>query len=186
MAAVTFFGYTLLKSNTEVAIRKSFEQYATALNAQKLKMCDEITEWGDALINSIAQHTIQQKHNLECEYSRRLNTLNKTCDRYVGEIRVREKINDTQEINQLLEQCKTLKFELDTLETSIQNIPFIHVPSKKKSAIKNQDRFDAAETGMIQLDNDSTDNNDNEVQNNVFTNPMLYRNPSFERTKQTE
>jgi hypothetical protein len=169
MAGITVLGYTVWKSNTEVEIRKSFAQYAKALNVQKLKMCDEIVDWGDALIHSIAQHVNHQRYNLECEYSRRLNILNNTCDRYVGEIRVHEKINDTEQINQLLEQCKTLKFELDTLETSLQNIPFINVPSKKKSLIENQDVFDTTEIKRIQIDNDSTEEDDDEVEDNTNT-----------------
>jgi hypothetical protein len=169
MAAVKFLGYTIIKSRTEREIQMLFEGYQKTLYDQKLKMCDEITEWGDALIQSICKHTNLQKRYLELEYSKQVQDLNRSRNQFIEDLHVREQMKNTEEINQLLEQCRALKYQLATLETTVQTIPYIEVSCKKKSVIKNQDVFDTTEIERIQIDNDSTEEDDDEVEDNINT-----------------
>ncbi len=127
-----------------------------------------------------------QKNYLEQVYSERVQYLNETCNQFIEDLHVREQMKNTEKINQLLEQCKALKFELAALETTVQTIPYIQVPCKKKSTLRNQDGFDAAETGMLSIDNDSTEKYDNESETGMNARSTLCINQSFDSTKQTE
>jgi hypothetical protein len=163
-----------------------FEGYQKTLLEQKQKLCDDITGWGDALIQSICKHANLQKCYLDQEYSRQVRELNESRNQFIEDLHVREQMKNTEEINQLLEQCRALKYQLAALEISEQTIPYIEVPCKKKLVKNNRNGFDDADIGMFSIDNDSIENDHKGVQNNVITNPTLYRNPSLERTKQTE
>jgi hypothetical protein len=54
MAVVKLLGYTIIKSQAEREIQNLFEQYEKTLLAPKQKICDDIIEWGDTLIQSIS------------------------------------------------------------------------------------------------------------------------------------
>jgi hypothetical protein len=186
MASIKFLGFTIVKSQAEREIHKLFEQYEKTLLDQKQKICDDITQWGDALTQSIYRHANLQKSYLEREYSKRVQYLNETYNQFIEDLHVREQMKKTEEINQLLEQCKALKFELAVLETTVQTIPYIEVPCNENSTIKNQDGFDAAETGMLSIDNGPTEKDDNESETGMNARSTLYINQSFDSTKQTE
>jgi len=186
MAAVTFLGFTLVKSQAETEIRKLFECYQKTLLAQKFKVYDDITEWADAITLSISKHAKQQKYYIEQEYSKQLRYLNETCNQFIEDLHVQQQMKNTEQINQLLEQCKALKFELAALETTVQTIPYIQVPCEKKSTIRNQDGFDVTETGMFSIDNSSTESDDNESETGMNARSTLYINQSFDSTKHAE
>ena len=139
MAGVKFLGITVLKSGAEKDIRTIFDDSITRLNEQKLKLLDDITEWSDALIRSIYNHTTRQKYLVDQEYTAQMQNLNRSLKDFLDELHVHEKKNDDNRINQLLEQCSALKFELSTLETNGQTIPFIEAPNRGNLPIINED-----------------------------------------------
>ena len=65
--------------------------------------------------------------------------MNRSLIDFLDELQLHEKKNDDNRINQLLEQCRALKFELFALETTEQTIPFIEVPNKGNLPIINED-----------------------------------------------
>jgi hypothetical protein len=186
MSGFTLLGFTILKSQAEKEIQKLFEHYERTLSDQKQKMCDDITEWGDALVRNIYKHVNQQKYHLEQEHANQMRNLNKTYDQFIDELRVHEQSNNTEQITQLLDQCKALKFELATLKYNKQTILFVEVPSKQP-LVMNRDGSDVIETEYDQSNNSSTVKYDNETEeNNMNTHSTLYRNMAFTNTKQTE
>jgi mRNA-degrading endonuclease RelE of RelBE toxin-antitoxin system len=186
MSGFTLFGLTILKSQAEKEIQKLFERYERTLSDQKQKMCDDITEWGDALMNSIYKHVNQQKYRLEKEYENQIRNLNKACQQFIEKLHVHEQSDNTEQITQLLDQCKALKFELATLKYNEQTVPFVKVPSKQP-LVMNRDGSDVIETEYDQSNNSSTVKYDNETEeDNMNTDSILYRNMAFTNTKQTE
>jgi hypothetical protein len=166
MAGMRVLGYTIFKSQKEREIQKLFQHYEKILSEQKFKMCDDITEWGDALMRSIYKYVDKQKNLLEKEYANRISYLNKKCQRFVDELRVYEQMNSTEKIAQLLDQCKALKFKLADLDHHGQTIPFIRMPSKDP-LVENRDEFNLTETEHDKFNNSSTVNHDNEVENSA-------------------
>jgi len=185
MSGLTLFGFKISKSQTEREIQKLFERYEKTLSDQKLKMCDDITEWGDALTRIIDTHVNKQKDLLEQEYTNQISYMNQTCQRFVEELRVHEQLNKTEQMNQLLNKCQALKFELGALEYNVQHIRFIEVPIKQRMKM-NQDEFDIIETENNKLNINSTVKNNNEAEDTMDTHLKLYPSLSSTSAKQTE
>ncbi len=183
MAGVKFLGYTVFKSNTEREIQALYEERQKVLLEQKQKLHEDISEWRDALIRSIYKHASLQKYYLEQEYSKQIRFLNHAHKTFIRDLHVREEMKKTEEIDQLLEQFKQLKYQLAALAISAESIPFIRVPYKQEL---KPNRFDDAEIGTNQIDNDSTEIDNNEVKSNVIINPRLNSNRLSERIQQTE
>jgi len=166
MASVKFLGYAVFKSQTEKEIQKLFQGYEKTLTEEKLKMCDDIIEWGGALMRSIYKYITKQKEILEKEYTNGISYLNKKCQQFVEELRVHEETNNTEQITQLLDQCKAVKYKLTELEHHGQTISFIGMPSED-SLVKNRDEFNVTETRNNKFNNNLTVKDDNEVENSV-------------------
>jgi len=175
MASVKFLGYIVFGSQTEREIQKLFQGYEKTLSEQKLKMCDDITEWGDALMRSIYKYVTKQKEILEKEYTKRISYLNIKCQQFVDELRVHEEANNIEQITQLLDQCKSIKYKLAELEHHGQTIPFIGIPGKDPM-VKNGDEFNLSETENDTSNHSSTVNHDNEAEMSIGIDPRLNQN----------
>jgi hypothetical protein len=184
MAGVTLFGFQIIKSQTEREIHKLFAQHEKTLSAQKSKLFDDITQWGDALMRAIYKHVNYQKYLLEQEYVKQIEYLNTTCQGFIEELHVHEEMKNTQQMDQLLDQCKTLKFELAALEHHGQRIPFIQVPIKE-AQVMNRDEFDFIGTENDKLNNNSIAKDDNEIEDNTGANSKSYSNIPSTSTKKT-
>jgi hypothetical protein len=185
MSGLTLFGFTIFKSQAEREILNIFERYEKTLSDQKLKMCDDITEWGDAVTRIIDTHVNKQKCLLEQEYTNQISYLNRICQRFVEELRVHEQLNKTDQIEQLLNKCQALKFELDAFEYKVKRIRLIEVPTKQQMEM-NQDEFDIIETENNKLNINSTVKSNSEVEDNMDTHLKLYPSLSSTSAKQTE
>jgi len=174
-----------VKSQAEVEIRQLFEQYQKTLTDQKCKMCDDIADWRDATIDSIYKHANQQTYFLEQKYKKKLDILNKACQQFVEELRLYEQLNNTEDVNRLLEQCKGLKIELAALEHKGQTIPFVEVTSTKW-IVTNQDENEVVENANLNFDNSSTVKHQKKEDNNHNTPSNLHRNEAFTTNEQTE
>jgi hypothetical protein len=186
MAGVKILGYTILKSSAEREIQALYLEHQKVLLEQKNKLCDDISEWGDALIQSIYKHASLQKYYLEQEFSKQMRDLNETYKAFIQDLHVREHMKNVEEVNQVLEQYKELKFKLSTLEFHAQSTPYIRVPGKQRLSITQPDVFDNAATGRSQFDNGSTEKDNNELTSNMIVNSNPRLNLSYERPKPAE
>ena len=177
------FGFNVFKSNVEKEIQALYEEHCKALAEQKQKLFDDITEWGDALIQSIYKHTSQQQYYLEQNYAKQVRFLNEAYKNFIQDLRVREEMKKTEEVDQLIQQFKELKYQLAALESHIQNVPFIEVPDKQKLSTKKPDEFDNAEIGKNQINNGSREKGDNGVNNYVVINSDPRQSLSREQTR---
>jgi hypothetical protein len=185
MSGLTLFGFKISKSQTEREIQNLFQHYEKTLSDQKLKMSNDISEWGEALMRSIYKYVQKQKYLLEQQYANKIRCLNQTCQQFVEELRVHEQLNTTDQIEQLLNKCQALKFELDALEYKVQSIRFIEVPTKQRM-VMNQDESDVIETENNKLNINSTVKNNNEAEDNMDTHLKLDRSMSSTNAKQTK
>jgi hypothetical protein len=86
-----------------------FNHYINTLFATKWKISDEITDWSKKLINQIQDHVIQQRNLLKQAYTNKVSLLNTIRDQVLEQALIYEQRKDTEQINQLLDQCTTLK-----------------------------------------------------------------------------
>lgn len=184
-SGVRALGSTILKNQPEKEIQKLFVQYEKTLADQKAKHCDDITRWGDTIVSNIYQYVNQQKCLVEQEYVNQIEYLNKTCQQFVEELRVHEEMDNTGQINQLLDRCKALKIELVALEYHGQTIPFIEVPNKALVAMDRND-FHVIDTVNDKFANNSTVKDDNKTEDNINTHSKLYPNIPITSAKRTE
>jgi hypothetical protein len=177
-------GFKILNSRTENEMKEFFNSYENLLTTQKSKTLDDITEWGDKLIGNIHRYMLKQKSLLELDYKNQIEFLNKTCKKFMTELHVHEQINNTEQINQLLERCNALKFKLVAIEYVPQNLPFIHLT---REDIKYEDsvEIDESDTRNDKATKTTTATYDYDAVNNrsSYTNELT--NSTFETAKQT-
>ena len=164
MAKASFLGFTLPwdESSTKI-ISKIFEKYETKLDAQKRSMADEIKGWGAALIQSIDNYVQRQIGIIErrhAEQAMRLEEARKQC---YAELKIHRDTENTERINELIERCEQLKFEIPAFETVVQTIPFKSMPRKQQKATRQDSNRSTVELqnnsfdNITQLDNDDQD-----------------------------
>lgn len=121
-----FAGLSGLKQS-ETDIRHIFNRYVNMLFTSKWKIADTITDWSKTLINQIQEHVIQQKNLLEEEYAKKVTCLNTLRDQVLEQVSIYEQNKDTEQINQLINQCNTLKVELAQLAYTTRPIASIQL-----------------------------------------------------------
>ena len=184
MAGFSLLGFKILNSRTENQMIDFFNRYENILNFQKTKTLDEITEWGDRLIRTIQRHVYKQKSILELDYKNQIEFLNKTSKKFMTELHVHEQINNTEQINQLLERCNALKFKLVAIEYVPQNIPFIHL-TREDIKYETPTEFDEADTRNDESTENTTATYDYDAVNNSSSYTNGLTNSTFETVKQT-
>ena len=148
MAALKIWGFTVLKSNKEKDIQTFFDKHLAKLNEQKGKLLGDVAEWANATIRSIYVYANQQKYCLEQAYVVQVQNLQKTCKEFLDELHASEKRNDTDRINQLLEQCQALKFELSALRTDEQSVSFPVVHDERNLSLTNENDINVIDNNM--------------------------------------
>lgn len=166
MAKASFFGLlSSLKPGHTSTVKTLFKQYETKLDQQKQNMSDEIREWGDALIESINNYVDRQIYIIERKYAKNIARLDEIRKQFCAEIKIHEQNENTERIEELIEKCKELKFEIPALETNLQTIPFKAIPYKKRkipsqtdsNAVgSNSDYFDTAQMDDDEQSDDKT------------------------------
>ncbi|CAF4098666.1 unnamed protein product [Rotaria sp. Silwood2] len=136
MSRFSLFGYTIGQSRSEKEINTLFQYYEKTLSGQKSKMLNDIGEWQDSFIHVIRQHAEKQIYRLEQEYDNEVRYLKQQCKLFIDELYRHEETNKAEKIDQLLDRCKALKFELAALEYIEQPIPLIQVTQRESVNIK--------------------------------------------------
>ena len=107
----------------ETDIRHAFNRHMMTLFAAKWKMLDEITEWRNKLLQWIEEYDKQQRDLLEEFYAKKVTDLNTLRDQTLEQAVKYEEKKETEQMNQLVDQCNTLKVELGALVEMVRPIP---------------------------------------------------------------
>ena len=155
MAKASFLGFTLPwdESSTKI-ISKIFEKYETKLDAQKRSMADEIKGWGAALIQSIDNYVQRQIGIIERRHAAQAARLEEARKQCYAELKIHQDTENTERINELIERCKELKFEIPAFETDVQSIPFQSIPRKQQKTTRQD-----SNRSTVELQNSSFDDN---------------------------
>ena len=118
---------------SEIELSNIFERHSRILLEQKRKMINEINEWADNLIRQIEQNLVKQKNLVEHEYQLQSSYLHRKQQAYLDSTLEYEEQKHRHEVRQLLERCRTLKFQLASFDYPEQMIPFIQMQPKQQS-----------------------------------------------------
>ncbi|CAF1367554.1 unnamed protein product [Adineta steineri] len=129
----TVSNWVHIKSQGEIAISNFFEQQKKLLRVNILKKSDEIDDWHNGIIRLIQEHVAKQKATLQNEYEQQKGRLNAKYRDFMDTLFVYEENHNSKQIEQLIKQCSTLKFELSMFEYPNRNIPFIQLTTTQQS-----------------------------------------------------
>ncbi|UJR21006.1 hypothetical protein I4U23_024106 [Adineta vaga] len=93
-------------------------------NAKKQRLV-EINSWEKETIRQIQKYTSKQSSLLQNEYDSQLHIWKSRRQAFHKILDVHEQNRNISQISELLNQCRSLKFELSAIGYSDQNIPFI-------------------------------------------------------------
>jgi len=180
MAGFSILGIKLFSSRAENEMKGFFNRYEKILATQKTKALDDITEWGDQLIANIQRHVEKQKFILEQDYKTQMDTLNNTCKKFINDLHMHEEMDNTVQINQLVNRCNALRFKLASIQYHAQNIPFIHL-TREDVEFENSEKINETDTK-----NCTTASYDYDAGNNRNSYTNILSNSAFQHTTQTQ
>ncbi|CAF0882957.1 unnamed protein product [Rotaria sp. Silwood1] len=151
-----------------------------ALNDQKQKMINEITEWENNLIRQIQENVVNQKALLEQESKYQLNYLQAKCQEFLDTALIYEEKKTREEVRLLIEQCHDLKFEIGLFEYPERLIPFIEMQKQKQPIEVKQDVL-----SQHKFNSKSTTNDDFRIDNNKNLYPSTSSISTFASSNQT-
>ncbi|CAF1397943.1 unnamed protein product [Rotaria sordida] len=103
-------------------------------------------------MTQIRDYTSQQKRLLEQVYENQRKYLENMRDQFVETILIYERKQDTEEINRLLEKCKTLEVELVKLNYPSKDTPFIEI-----TPVESSERMDHEELNQGKTANENSE-----------------------------
>ncbi|UJR21008.1 hypothetical protein I4U23_024108 [Adineta vaga] len=115
MAFCSVYEQTSELSQSEIEIRHFFKHLITTLCQQKWKIIDQISEWSKTLIRQIQDHVNDQRTHLEQVYEHKVSYLDSIRDQFLSRALIFEQHNDTEQMQQLINQCNTLKSDIALL-----------------------------------------------------------------------
>lgn len=122
----------------ETDIRHAFNRHVMTLFAAKWKMFDEITEWRKRLVQWIEEYDKQQRNLLEEHYGKKVTALTASRDQLLEQAGKYDEIKETEQINQLVDQCNTMKVELAVLVEMIRPIPSFQIVTDRQESADNR------------------------------------------------
>jgi hypothetical protein len=123
---------------SEKAIHDLCNHFGKELSDQQLHMYQEINSWRDALIRQIEEHARDQIGFLKQEYQKQKNHIENIRRQFLDATRPLERTGNNEQVDQLLSQCRALKFELAALEFPERSIPFIQFMTEEQLVRKKQ------------------------------------------------
>jgi hypothetical protein len=115
---------------------------------ERLKIEENINTWAEALCFQINEHVKEQKNLLQSYYNDRLLILNAKKREIENEMRKYNPQHDYDPIHNLMEECRTLKFDLlVVLDYEDQPLSFIQCVTKEHLAQKKKNESSATKTG---------------------------------------
>jgi len=178
-----FGGISGLKQS-EAEIRHIFSRHINTLFAAKWKIADEITDWSKKLINQIQEYVTQQRELLEQEYTKKVSRLNTIRDLILEKTLIYEEKNETEQINQLINQCHILKIDLAMLVYIERPIPSIQLIIEEQLTQQSEDECNENKIEDEQSPKKSTEDYNNDISNN--TNESSLSNLSSTNTESTK
>jgi len=129
-------------------VSRYFDKYVKDLQDERLKTEESINHWAETLHFQINEHAREQKTLLKSYCSSRQDILYAKKQEIMDEMRKWDLQYDYDQMRNILEQCRTLKFEL-LVEFDYENQPlsFIQCVTKEHLAQKKKNESNAAKTG---------------------------------------
>ncbi len=179
------FGETSGLKQSEIEIRHIFSHHVKTLNSQKWKIVDQISEWSQTLISQIQHHVSVQRQLLDQVYEKKVSYLNTICDRFLEQAVLYEQKKDIEQLNQLINQCNTLKFELAMVGCIDRPIASIQLITEEQLPQTDRD-----ECNVNKTEEEEDKNHDNDMISNYDANspPKLISSllPSITKCKNDE
>ena len=177
------YGYS---TNWDTSIRNIFDIAEKSLNNKRWNVLQDIEKWREKLVREVYDYEREQKALAEQEYRRQKTDLDSFRQQYTS--LARQYIYDKQEsqINQLLEQCRDMTFELGTLERSGPATPFIQFVAAEKLKQKTRNGPQAGKTADKIPQNNPDKSCDNYSKNSASAQSnesgwQIYPNPHQEK-----
>ncbi|CAF0882920.1 unnamed protein product [Rotaria sp. Silwood1] len=99
-------------------------------------MLNELNEWKEMFIEKIRRYVSKQIDGLEQEYDNEILYLKQQYKLFIDELYIREEVKTAEQIDQLLDRCKALKFELAALEYTERSVELLRVTQRESVNIK--------------------------------------------------
>jgi hypothetical protein len=129
-------------------VSRYFDKHVKDLQDERLKTEESINNWAETLHFQINEHAKEQKTLLQSYCSNRQGILHAKKQEIVDEMCKWDLQYHYDQMRNILEQCRTLKFEL-LVEFDYENQPlsFIQCVTKEHLAQKKKNESNAAKTG---------------------------------------
>jgi hypothetical protein len=179
--------YTVYTGSTYTYdITKLFEDRLNDLRDAKWKAEERIDIWAKLLQQQIFAHAKEQKDLLQCYFNERQNILLEKKKEMIEEMRKFERNYDYNQMSDLLEQCRTLKFEL-LVEFTEENQPtsFIQCMTKEDFEQKKKIESSATKTGNYTSEAKSELKTGRDLEKYIDSRADLTRDPTSTTSPQT-
>ena len=130
--------------NAERIINDYFNKHWQKLDAEKAMKIKEIDDWEINLIGRVKAHASRQKQQAQFDFDCQWRACQDKHRAFLETLACHQRNQNLDRIQQLLQECQALKFELNSFEYPEQNIPFIQPISSKA----NPDKSSIHQTGM--------------------------------------
>ena len=131
------YDFYIWKSQSENEIYQLFEAYEKELNDQKSNLLDQLTDWQNKLINYVQTHARKQERLIQENYENERRFLKERRQQFISELHVHEKTKNTENINQLLDVCRSLQFKFAALNKVQETIPYVQVTREKSDKVRS-------------------------------------------------
>ena len=127
-------------AHPERSLITMFEDFNKILSNQNKDISEQIENWRQSQIKIIDEHAKDQLRLLRDESKNQVQKIKGTFDQYLATIRVYKERNNHNEIYQLLQRCRDLKFDLLQLAPSPRKTNFVNfVTQKQLDEIRRQE-----------------------------------------------
>ncbi|CAF3421643.1 unnamed protein product [Rotaria sp. Silwood1] len=123
-----------------------FQRHGNSLIEQETKAYRAIEEWSASLILQIREYASQQQRLLRHAYEKQRKYFEDLRGQFVETSFIYEQNKNTEEINRLLEKCKTLEVELVKVNYPTRDTPFIEVIPVEPSEQMNHKKLNQNKT----------------------------------------
>lgn len=168
----------------ETEISNLFAQYKEQLTKRKKEVLDHLTKWSKELIRHIQDHTTAQSKLLDEHFEKRKVFFETERKRVINTINEHEKRKETQEIERLLTESRTLILNLPVLHAYETITPYMCVLPEEELPGKEREKTTAPKPNENPTNNPSDKENNNGTNNVVNATRISSARPPSARIKQ--
>ena len=151
----------------ETEIRSLFNQYSEQLIERKKEISFRLTRWGKDLIKEIEDYVTTQNKNLNAYFDERKCFFENERKRITTAVSGHEKKQETEEIRQLLAECRAIKLSLPVLQSYNKNTEFVRVLPNEQVALEESKQNNAQARNENSSNNQLSNENNNATTNNA-------------------